>query len=76
MDAIRIKKIIRQKKCKFKGNIFHFSQVSFAYNLNKIEGSRLSEDQIETIFDTQSFIPKSEDLIKLDDLIEVKNYKR
>lgn len=75
MDANKIKKeLIRQKKCKFKGNIYHFSQVSFAYNSNKIEGSRLTEDQTEAIFDTQIFIPKSEDLIKLDDLIEVKNH--
>ncbi len=75
MDAIRIKKeLIRQKKCRFKGNIYHFSQVSFAYHSNKIEGSRLTEDQIEAIFDTQSIISKSENLIKLDDLIEVKNH--
>ena len=75
MDAFRIKKeLIRQKKCRFKGNIYHFSQVSFAYNSNKIEGSRLTEDQIEAIFDTQSIISKSENLIKLDDLIEVKNH--
>ena len=75
MDAIRIKKeLIRQKKSKFKGNIYHFSQVSFAYNSNKIEGSRLTEDQTEAIFDTQSIISKSENLIKLDDLIEVKNH--
>lgn len=75
MDAIRIKKeLIRQKKCKFKGNIYHFSQVSFAYNSNKIEGIRLTEDQTEAIFDTQSIISKSENLIKLDDLIEVKNH--
>ena len=75
MDAIRIKKeLIRQKKCKFKGNIYHFSQVSFAYNSNKIEGSRLTEEQTEAIFDTQSIISKSENLIKLDDLIEVKNH--
>lgn len=75
MDAIRIKKeLIRQKKCRFKGNIYHFSQVSFAYNSNKIEGSKLTEDQIEAIFDTQSIISKSENLIKLDDLIEVKNH--
>lgn len=75
MDAIRIKKeLIRKKKCKFKGNIYHFSQVSFAYNSNKIEGSRLTEEQTEAIFDTQSIISKSENLIKLDDLIEVKNH--
>lgn len=66
--------LIKQKKSKFKGNIYHYSQVNFAYNSNKIEGSRLTSDQTEAIFDTSSFIPKSNDLIELDDLIEVKNH--
>lgn len=44
--------------------------MSFAYNSNKIEGNQLTEEQTEAIFDTESFIPKSDDLIKLDDLIE------
>lgn len=35
---------------------------------------RLTSDQTEAIFDTSSFIPKSDDLIKLDDLIESKNH--
>ena len=75
MEANKIsKEIIRQKNCRFKGNIYHFSQVSFAYNSNKIEGSHLTEEQTEAIFDTHSFIPKSNDLIHLDDLIEVKNH--
>jgi len=75
MNAQKIKsELIEQKKSKFKGNIYHFSQVNFAYNSNKIEGSRLTEDQTEAIFNTESFIPKSEDLIKLDDLIETKNH--
>lgn len=58
----------------FKGNLYHFSQVNFAYNSNKIEGSKLTEEQTEAIFDTHSFIPKTDDLIKLDDLLEVKNH--
>ena len=66
--------LISQKHSKFKGNIYHYSQVNFSYNSNKIEGSRLTSDQTEAIFDTDSFIPKSEDLIKLDDLIESKNH--
>ena len=75
MDIIRIKdELIEQKKSKFKGNIYHYSQVNFSYNSNKIEGSRLTSDQTEAIFDTSSFIPKSDDLIKLDDLIESKNH--
>ncbi len=75
MDVNKIKnELIKQKKSKFKGNIYHYSQVNFAYNSNKIEGSRLTSDQTEAIFDTSSFIPKSNDLIKLDDLIESKNH--
>lgn len=48
--------LIKQKESKFKGNIYHFSQVNFSYNSNKIEGSRLTSEQAETIFETSSFI--------------------
>ena len=37
--------LIEQRKSKFKGNIYHYSQVNFAYNSNKIEGGKLTEDQ-------------------------------
>lgn len=68
------KELIEQKQTKFKGNIYHYSQVDFTYNSNKIEGSRLTSNEIEAIFDTNSFIPKNDDLIKLDDLLESKNH--
>ena len=75
MNVKKIKnELIKQKVSKFKGNIYHYSQVNFSYNSNKIEGSRLTSDQTEAIFDTSSFIPKSDDLIKLDDLTESKNH--
>ena len=75
MDIIGIKKeLIIQKKSKFRGNIYHYSQVNFAYNSNKIEGSKLTSEQTEAIFDTASFISKNDELIKLDDLIESKNH--
>ena len=66
--------LIKQKNSKFKGNIYHYSQVNFAYNSNKIEGSRRTSDQTEAIFDTSSFISKADELIKLDDVIESKNH--
>ncbi len=75
MDITKIKnELIKQKQSRFKGNIYHYSQVNFSYNSNKIEGSRLTSDQTEAIFDTSAFIPKSDELIKLDDLIESKNH--
>lgn len=66
--------LIKQKSSKFKGNIYHYSQVNFAYNSNKIEGSRLTSEQTEAIFLTSSFISKNDELIKIDDLTESKNH--
>jgi len=75
MDIEKLKyELKKQKESKFKGNIYHYSQVNFSYNSNKIEGSTLSSEQTEAIFDTSSFISKSESSIKLDDLIESKNH--
>lgn len=77
MDLIKLKReLIEQKNSKFNGNIYHFSEVAFAYNSNKIEGGKLTEDETEGIFSTNSFLPKTDDAIKLDDLIEMKNHFR
>ena len=77
MDVLKLKnELIEQKKSKFKGNIYHYSQVNFAYNSNKIEGGKLTEDETEEIFETNSFIPKSNETIKFDDLTEMKNHFR
>ncbi len=75
VDKIK-QELLEQKKSKFKGNIYHYSQVNFAYNSNKIEGGNLSQDETEEIFETNSFIPKNDDAIKLDDLTEMKNHFR
>ncbi|MDD4187578.1 MAG: hypothetical protein PHX04_02275 [Bacilli bacterium] len=75
MNIEKLKKeLLKQKESKFKGNIYHYSQIKFSYNSNKIEGSRLTEEQTEAIFSADSFTPKSADLIKLDDLTESKNH--
>lgn len=77
MDLNKLKtELLEQRKSKFKGNIYHYSQVNFAFNSNKIEGGRLTEDETEEIFETDSFIPKSDDAIKFDDLTEMKNHFR
>lgn len=77
MNILKLKnELIEQRKTRFKGNIYHFSQVNFAYNSNKIEGSHLTEDETEEIFETNSFIPKDNAAIKVDDLTEMKNHFR
>lgn len=75
MDVLKLKQeLVEQKNSKFKGNIYHFSQVNFAFNSNKIEGSKIDEEATEAIFDTNSYIPKNNESIKLDDLYETKNH--
>ena len=72
MDLPKLKEeLIEQKKSKFKGNIYHFSQVNFAYNSNKIEGGRLTEDETAEIFETNSFISKKREAVKFDDLTDL-----
>ena len=41
-----------------------------------MEGGHLTKDETEDIFETNSFIPKTEDAIKFDDLTEMKNHFR
>lgn len=77
MDLKKLKtELIEQKKSKLKGNIYHFSQVNSAFNSNKIEGGCLTEEEVEEIFLTNSFIHRTNAVIKLDDLIEMKNHFR
>ena len=42
------------------------------YTSNKIEGNKLTRNMTEEIFETKSIIPKSDDLILLDDITENK----
>lgn len=63
--------LIEQKNLSLK-DIYHFLQVNFAYNSNKIKGEKLTEE----IFEPDSFIHKSDEVIKHDDLIEMKNHFR
>lgn len=36
------KELIKQRNSKFKGNVYHYFQINFAYNSNKIEGGHLT----------------------------------
>ncbi|MDR3127230.1 MAG: cell filamentation protein Fic, partial [Tannerellaceae bacterium] len=39
-----------EKQAKRKGGLYHKTQVSLAYNSNRIEGSRLTKEQTRYIF--------------------------
>lgn len=65
-----------QKKIKMKGNLYHLTQVSFAYNSNHIEGSRLTQEQTRMIFETNTILPNQGEAIRYNDIIETHNHFR
>ena len=70
MSEIKIKSIlINEMKNKVSNGLYYYSQINFAYNSNRIEGSRLSEEQTKEIFSNGS----NNNLIIDDEVIEVQN---
>lgn len=66
-----------QMEMGLKGNLYHFTQVSMAYNSNRIEGSQLTEDETRYIYETNTIgVGSKEKLINVDDIIETTNHFR
>ena len=66
--------LLMERDNKVKGRLYHNTQILLAYNSNRIEGTRLSEEQTRSIFETKSFIADKEEIIFPDDIIETKNH--
>ncbi|MDE6253325.1 MAG: Fic family protein [Lachnospiraceae bacterium] len=62
-----------EKKIKLKGGIYHQTQVRFAYNSNHIEGSKLTEEQTQYIYETNT-IGLDKEPANIDDIIETVNH--
>ena len=75
ISKINVLDILReQKEMKLKGNLYHQTQVSFAYNTNHIEGSTLTEDQTRYIFETNTILFEGNTIAKVDDILETANH--
>ncbi len=74
-ETIRTK-LLNQKRSNLKGSIYHWTQVTMAYNSNKIEGSHLSEAQTEEIFIEKKVSQDNVHAIRVDDVIEAVNHFR
>lgn len=64
-----------EQEMKLKGGLYHQTQVRLAYNSNHMEGSRLTEDQTRSIYETQT-IGIANGHEKIDDIIETVNHFR
>ena len=65
--------MLEQKRSQLKGNIYHYTQIGFAYNTNRIEGSRLTEEETRYIFETNTLIDK-DGTGSVDDVVETANH--
>ena len=63
-----------EKRMKLKGGLYHQTQVKLAYNSNHIEGSRLSEEQTRSIFETNTLGVPPEESADVDDIVETANH--
>jgi len=74
MDNI-LRVLKEQKEMNLKGNLYHFTQIEFAYNTNHIEGSTLTEEQTRYIYETNTLLTEEGNATtKIDDIIEMSNH--
>ncbi|HZK61703.1 MAG TPA: Fic family protein [Anaerovoracaceae bacterium] len=69
-----LKRLWEEKEMKLKGGLYHQTQVKLAFNSNRIEGSRLSEDQTRYIYETNTVSMEPDEAANVDDIIETVNH--
>lgn len=74
-DNILLNVLKEQKEMKLKGGIYHRTQVDFTFNSNRIEGSKLTQEQTRYIFETNT-IGAGKESLNIDDIIETINHFR
>lgn len=75
VTKINVLEVLReQKEMGLKGNLYHNTQIIFAYNTNHIEGSKLTEDQTRYIYETNTILFEGETIASVDDILETANH--
>ena len=71
IDAPSFARTLRdQRSTRMKGGLYHLNQVLMAYNSNRIEGSRLDEEQTRFIYETRTITGEN---VAIDDVVEAVN---
>ena len=71
IDARSFARTLRdQRRTRMKGGLYHLNQVLMAYNSNRIEGSRLDEEQTRFIYETRTITGEN---VAVDDVVEAVN---
>jgi Fic family protein len=70
-----LNKLKEEKDMKLKGGVYHRTQIDLTYSSNRIEGSKLTQEQTRYIFETNT-IGISKESVNIDDIIETSNHFR
>lgn len=75
MEISKIKKaLLEQKKLNLKGNLYHQTQLLFSYHTNAIEGSTITIDETEQLYNTGKILTDGEKVIIIRDAKETQNH--
>ncbi len=67
--------LLQEKNDKTKGGLYHQTQIKFSFNTNRIEGSKLSEEQTRYIYETNTlFTENGNETTNVDDIVETVNH--
>jgi len=66
MESKVLYRLLEEKGMRLKGGLYHMTQVTMAYNSNRIEGSRLTEEQTRHIYETNTFLAEGEEPLRVD----------
>lgn len=70
-----LKELQEEKSSGLKGGLYHKTQIKLAYNTNRIEGSKLSEEQTRYIYETNTiFLENGDTTANVDDIVETINH--
>jgi Fic family protein len=69
-----LNRLLEERRMRLKGGIYHLTQVKLCYNSNRIEGSRLTEEQTRYIYETNTINTETGKAVNVDDIIEARNH--
>ena len=74
METRLLRLLQEEKSMRLKGGLYHQTQIKLCYNSNRIEGSKLTEDQTRFIFETNTINIDPNETANVDDIIETVNH--
>ena len=69
-----LEQLMQEKAAGYRGGLYHLTQIKLAYNSNRIEGSRLTEEQTRYMYETKTLLPSGNEAAPINDIIEMQNH--